>query len=72
METNASKVHEIRVRAEDEIERILLEHHASHGAALDKERLRYNMDLAIAATIVENKIKARGSSEPEPLQDLRG
>ena len=63
MENNASKMHEIRVKAEDEIERILLEHHAAHGTTLDKERLRYNMDLAIAATIVENKIKARGSSE---------
>ena len=65
MDTNASKMHEIRVKAEDEVERILLEHHASKGDTLDQDRLRYNMDLAIAATIVENKIKARGTSEPE-------
>lgn len=64
MDTNAAKMHEIRVKAEDEIERILLEHHASNGDTLDRDRLRYNMDLAIAATIVENKIKSRGTSEP--------
>ena len=64
MDTNASKMHEIRVKAEDEIERILLKYHASHGADLDKDRLRHNMDLAIAATIVENKIKTRGASDP--------
>ncbi|MDX7951232.1 hypothetical protein P7D22_08585 [Lichenihabitans sp. Uapishka_5] len=55
-------MHEIRVKAEDEIERILLEHHASPETSLDTDRLRHAMDLAIAATIVENKIKVRGSS----------
>ena len=65
MQDNTSKIHDVRVKAEDEIERMLLEHYASKGDALDRDRLRYNMDLAIAATIVENKIKAHGSSEAE-------
>lgn len=71
-------MHETRVKAEDEIERMLLEHHASQGDTLDRERLRYNLDLAIAATIVEGEstlaaVRSRSRNVHERLiqADLR-